>query len=275
MKYFVVSDVHSFYKELMDALSEKGFEIDNQQHILCVCGDLFDRGDGTTQLFELIKELNEQNRLIYIRGNHEDLLFECMEEIKMGYTPRHHHFSNCTVKTICQFCGQSEWIIFDASWRYKICKTMEPILDFIKNTSINYAEIGDYILVHGWIPSICDNSVIYPTKKHMTFDPNWKQPSSFKESDIIKYETKWDEARWLNGMAAWEQGVRIPNKTIICGHWHCSWGWSHIRQERKEWPQKNRKGWVASFEPFADDGVLAIDACTAYSGKVNCVAIEV
>lgn len=251
-KYFVTSDVHSFFDELIVALNEKGFEKDNPEHILCVCGDLFDRGDQSVQLFEFVKELNTQNRLIYVRGNHEDLLFDCVNELKKGYTPSRHHFHNGTVKTICMLCGQSEWIIYDREWRSKIIETMEPILEFIDKNTVNYADIGDYVCVHGWWPAydIVDD---YHTAE------DWL----------------WKDARWMNGMDMWRNPAnRIEGKTIICGHWHCSWGWSHIRQERKEWPKKNRKDWKKSFEPFVDDGIIAIDACTAYSGKVNVLVIE-
>ena len=252
MKYFITSDVHSFCDELMTALDEKGFEKDNPEHILCVCGDLFDRGDKTVQLFEFVKELAVQDRLIYIRGNHEDLLFDCVNELKMGYTPSRHHFHNGTVKTICQFCGENEWIIYDYERRPKIVEIMKPILEFIDKYSVDYADIGDYVLVHGWWPAfdIVDDY-------HNAPDYLWK------------------DARWENGMNMWRNPAnRIEGKTVICGHWHCSWGWSHIRQERKEWAQLNRKDWLKSFEPFIDDGIMAIDACTAYTGKVNCVVIE-
>ena len=33
-KYFVFGDVHSFYDELMAALSEKGFDINNPNHLV-------------------------------------------------------------------------------------------------------------------------------------------------------------------------------------------------------------------------------------------------
>ena len=43
-KYFVVSDVHSFFDELMVALNEKGFEKDNPEHILSMYrGNLFQK----------------------------------------------------------------------------------------------------------------------------------------------------------------------------------------------------------------------------------------
>ena len=80
-KFFVTSDVHSFLDELIAALTEKGFEMDNKDHILCICGDLFDRGTQPRKLFEFVKELQAQDRLIYVTGNHESLLFDCVSEI--------------------------------------------------------------------------------------------------------------------------------------------------------------------------------------------------
>ena len=251
-KFFVTSDVHSYFDELMTALNEKGFDKDNKEHVLCICGDLFDRGSQTVELFEFVKSLKEQDRLIYIRGNHEDLLFDCVKEIKMGRIPRGHHFSNGTVKTICQFCNQNEWIMYDPTWRDRICETMQPVLDFISDNCVDYAEIGDYILVHGWIPA-------------------YQGVNDFRGAT----SEEWKSARWENGMEMWKNlKCRVEDKTVICGHWHCSWGWSHIRRERKEFPAANREGWEKSFEPFVDDGIMAIDACTAYSGLCNVVAIE-
>lgn len=270
-RYFCVSDVHSFFKELMSALDNAGFEKDNPDHILCVLGDLFDRGDGTLQLFEFIKEMQAQNRLIYVRGNHEDLLKDCVDEIRKGYIPGRHHSSNGTTKTICQFCGQSEWIIYDPTWRDKICDTIQPVLDFIDENCVDYAEIGDYILVHGWIPESINqedtSSYLYGglENKGGVYNKLWR------EAD----ESDWKDARWLNGMNQWRKGIVEPNKTIMCGHYHCSWGWSHIRQERKEFPASNQTDWQKSFEPFIDDGIMAIDSCVAYSGKINCIVLEV
>ena len=251
-KYFVTSDVHSFMNELMVALEEKGFVKDNPDHVLCVCGDLFDRGTQPRQLFEFVKELKAQDRLIYVRGNHEDLLFDCVYEIGCGKIPGQHHFHNGTVETICRLCGQSEWIIYDPTWRDKILELMQPVLNFISDNCVDYAEIGDYILVHGWIPC-------------------------YKGLDDFRNATKedWCRARWNNGMEMWKnRRCRISGKTVVCGHYHCSWGWSHLRLERKEFPQTNRKDWEKSFEPFIDDGIMAIDACTAYSGLCNVIVIE-
>lgn len=262
MKYFITSDVHSFFNELMTALNEKGFERENKEHKLIICGDLFDRGDGTKPLYDFIKDLHEKERLIYIRGNHEDLLFDCVNEIACGKVPNQHHFSNGTVKTICMFCGQCEWIVYDAEWRKKIVEIMLPILKFIKESAVDYFEIGNYIFVHGWIPYDSDDANIYHAKKNMRYNPAWN------DSSIENYEQKWKEARWTNGMFAWIQDVRILGATIVCGHWHCNWGHANIHKACSEWGQD------AIFEPFIDEGIIAIDACTAHSGKVNVIIID-
>ena len=251
-KYFIASDVHSFFNIFYAELLKNGFEIDNPEHKVIICGDLFDRGDQTVELFEFIKSLRGQDRLIYVRGNHESLLFDCMHEIMCGRIPSSHHRHNGTIKTICQFCGENEWIIYDPTWRNKICDVMRPVLDFIDENCVDYAEIGNYVFVHGWIPC-------------------------YQGLDDFRNATAedWERARWENGMKMWmNRHCRETGKTIVCGHWHCSWGWSHVRLERKEFPNKSRADWKKSFEPFVDDGIMAIDACTAYTEMCNVIVIE-
>ena len=57
MKYFVTADSHGFFSLMHNTLLEKGFDEDNPNHKLIVCGNLMDRG----------KEAH------LVRGNHEDL----------------------------------------------------------------------------------------------------------------------------------------------------------------------------------------------------------
>ena len=102
-KLFVVSDIHGFYDELIDALEKEGFNKKDPAHILMVLGDCFDRGPQAVQLFEFLKELREQNRLMLVKGNHEELLAACIREINENKLVGHHnHYSNKTVDTINQ-----------------------------------------------------------------------------------------------------------------------------------------------------------------------------
>lgn len=132
-KWFIVSDVHSFYTELIKALNINGFDINNENHYLVLAGDLFDRGSESVKLFNFVKELG--NRFIYVKGNHEDLLFDCVKELQeTGGCASYHHYTNGTVQTVQDF---------------KNSGILDEVLDFIKNKSIDYFEIKDYIICHG------------------------------------------------------------------------------------------------------------------------------
>lgn len=52
MKYFVISDIHIFYTEMMTSLISNGFDIQNPDHKVIICGDPFDRGCETIKMFE-------------------------------------------------------------------------------------------------------------------------------------------------------------------------------------------------------------------------------
>jgi serine/threonine protein phosphatase 1 len=236
----------------MSALKQQGFDETNNEHIIIVCGDLFDRGSQTIEVFNFAKKMIEQGRFIYVRGNHEDLLFEFMKEISRGRIPGQHHFGNGTAKTVQDFCKLSDYAIYDPSKREDICNSAQELLDFISNNSIDYFELGDKLFVHGWLPC-------------------YQGLEDFHDASL----EDWERARWENGMEMWRyKKCRPDNKTVICGHWHCSWGWSHLRQERKEFPQKNYKNWQKSFDPFIDEGIIAIDACTAYTQLCNVVVFD-
>ena len=100
MKYFVISDIHSFYSELKKALDIAGFNKRNKDHTLIVCGDIFDRGPETVELYKFLTSIPKK-RCILIKGNHE-LLYEKLLEKKL---PESYDFSNHTVDTFCQIAG--------------------------------------------------------------------------------------------------------------------------------------------------------------------------
>lgn len=84
---------------------------------------------------------------------------------------------------------------------------------------VNYYETENYIFVHGWIPCV---SIPFARQKgrfiyKYMYNENWPKAN----------ELEWNKARWINGMEAAHSGVIEPNKTIVCGHWHCSFGHSN------------------------------------------------
>lgn len=259
MKYFISSDIHSYYNEWKEALDNKGFDINNNEHVIVVLGDLFDRGEQHQQIIDFLLSLPVE-RTILIKGNHEDLLDTL---VKRGY-PLQHDISNGTYATLMELC-KLPYRAFDTNQVTELLTQCRYYT--LRDRMVDYYELDNYIFVHGWIPVTPVKEYIktsyYPSCE-FEYNPDWRNAT----------EQEWEDARWRNGMHMWQQGIKEPNKTILCGHWHCSWGWSHIRQERKEFPNMGEpERALKSFEPFIDDGIMAIDACTAYSHIVNCVVI--
>lgn len=97
MRYFCVSDIHSFYNELIRALRQAGFNKRNKNHTLIVCGDIFDRGPDAVAVYKFLKSIPKK-RCILIKGNHEPLYLELLTKP----FPKGYDFSNHTVDTFCQ-----------------------------------------------------------------------------------------------------------------------------------------------------------------------------
>lgn len=109
-KYFITSDTHSYYSILMHTLNKKGFDINNQDHIFVLVGDLFDRGDESLELYNWVKSLPKERRIL-IRGNHE-YLFRDM--VNRGYAESH-DMHNRTVDTLYQL---NKWDDIKESKKY-------------------------------------------------------------------------------------------------------------------------------------------------------------
>ena len=46
----MTADVHGYFNELKEALTEQGFFKDQDPHKLIICGDLYDRGTEALQI---------------------------------------------------------------------------------------------------------------------------------------------------------------------------------------------------------------------------------
>ena len=251
-KLFVVSDVHGFYNEMIEALNESGFDKDNPEHWLISCGDTMDRGGQPAEVMRYLKTLP---RKVLIKGNHESLIEECVEQ---GYW-RSHDMSNGTFDTICELGGADEGRNFE-----ECCVITDGRVKNFFTSMANYFETKNYIFVHGWIPlTVKDKLPLYYTKNRIfEYNPDWR----------YAHASEWEQARWLNGMDMARNGFVEPGKTIICGHWHCSYG--HMLDSIKT------DCWISEFDedavwtPYYNDGVIAIDTCTAHTGKVNVLVLD-
>ena len=73
MSIFAISDVHGFFKETKKALEESG-AFQNKNNKIALLGDILDRGFEAVKLTDFLIDLLKEERLILIRGNHEELM---------------------------------------------------------------------------------------------------------------------------------------------------------------------------------------------------------
>ncbi len=242
MKYFVIADVHGFYTEMKRALDKAGFDPTNPDHFLVSLGDAFDRGKEPKECLEYLLSLNPAQRAL-VRGNHEDLMEDAI--VRGNFFPN--DLTNGTMGTALRLTG--------ARNEFEALRAMrtQPLYNAYIRETINYFETKNCVFVHGWIP--CYRGI---KSKYLVLTGWRKMPREI-----------WQEARWVNGMQAWYDGVIEPHKTIYCGHWHTEWGREVIDKTVTWHTAKN-----TDFEPWVKKGIVAMDACTVYTGFVNCVVVE-
>lgn len=274
-KYFFMSDVHSFYTSMITDLHKKGFDENNQDHILVVLGDVFDRGHETLEVFKFLTSL-PQERLILIRGNHELLYLDLLKK----KFPDSYDFSNGTVRTFCQIAGFDEELLEQHYWWKKaylegmnieeyanmpyeywlqIRETvaMSDVTKWIKcDRWLNYFETKHYICVHSFIP--LDLRISYWGKVEIRgYRDDWRNATP----------TEWEDAMWGCPWSLAQEGWNKTGKFIMCGHWHTSDFFNNLTKQKKDkydcpiFISKRYK-------------LIGLDACTVASGEVNVLVLN-
>lgn len=235
-KIFAVSDIHGHADELLQALELAGFDRDDPDHLLISCGDCFDRGRQNRAVLDYLRGLE---RKVLIRGNHEDML----ERVLCRGRVDQNNVSNGTDRTVKEFYGQNA---IDCDGYFDTDHAITDKLFAFMDGMMDYFETEHYVFTHGWVP--LDNG--YPT---VSFDADWR---------IASY-TRWGKARWLEWQRIYGNGLEIPDKTLVCGHRPAQYGGGFDRTRT-----------YGDFSTFFGKGLIAIDGCTATSGRVNVLVLE-
>lgn len=280
--YFISSDIHSFYDEYIDALKKQKFDINNPEHILIILGDIFDRGEKSLEIYNFLKNLPKERRIL-IRGNHEALLRELVQR---GYAENHddHNGTYATLFQLAQLGfkneadmtheyyrelarkqlsygdpGYEEVRLKYRNLRSKLYKgKVKEVLDWIASDEwVNYYETNNYIFVHAWIPTL----------KHYEFDkwyiPHQVDSETYREDWRNATNTEWEDAMWPCPWQKAKKGLNKTNKIIVCGHWHTSDFFNNLTKQHKDiyydcpiFKSKRYK-------------LIGLDTCTAASHRVN------
>lgn len=285
MKYFVISDIHGFYDEMIECLNKKGYDKDNPNHILIVCGDIFDRGTQPLEVYNFLRSIPKERRIL-IRGNHETLLKELVE--RNHY--ENHDIHNGTVdtlflirygKTLDEFnhdyyheLGTSlstEWnsirhnksLLMDRIYEGKI----KEILDWIYSDEwINYYETNNYIFVHSWIP----------VEEHIDFNKSLAcgmfiktGSDTYREDWRNATQTEWEDAMWPCPWKKAKAGLNKTGKTIVCGHWHTSDFFNNLSKSKDKKDINHNPIFISKRYKL-----IGLDACTVVTHKINVFTFE-
>lgn len=308
MEYFVISDIHSFYDEMIECLNKKGYDKDNPNHILIVCGDIWDRGTQPLEVYNFLRSIPKERRVL-IRGNHEFLLNDL---VKRGF-PESHDKHNGTYDTLLQISGEMSEIDF-RRYMFEEYYSKAPKLDFIydenhniisyseeyqkfsdkvdaeiaernnrifnnqklkeilnwinSNEWVNYYETKDYIFVHSWIP----------VKKYIDWEKSlaagyfiYSKDDEYRDDWQNATQDEWNDAMWG---CPWKNAKARLNKTgkiIVCGHWHTSDFYNNLRNKNsiKKYGINNNP--IYKSKKYK---LIGLDACTAVTKKINVFTFE-
>lgn len=246
-KYFICSDIHSYYDIWQKNLKSAGFGVGNSEHIIILCGDLLDRGEQPIECLKFVCDLIDKERIICIKGNHE----WCFENIRERRNFESFDVSNGTRNTYRilakdnQKSGYGNWSVIKDGYSH-------PLVQKYLQHCINYLETDKYIFVHGWIPCIYRGPVDYYAAGpgSYIYGPGWREAQ----------ERDWESASWFSGFDAWEDGCIEPNKIIVCGHINTSYAHQQLHNTK-------------SNDIFFDKGIIGLDACTAISNQINILVL--
>ena len=198
MKYFIFSNIHAWYYKFKKALEEKQFDIDNPEHKIVVCGDLFDKGPNAKQMQSFIMQLLKKDKIIIVKGIHEDIALDMLkhynkyaENIKESF-----YWTQGTFQTFLEFTDTTESEAISDLFKF-IDKAKQT--DYAKNILANskdYYETDNYIFVYSWIPL---------KSKPRRFDENWRNATT----------KAWKLARYYGGPIRYLVNGLYPKDKII------------------------------------------------------------
>lgn len=243
-KFFVISDVHSFFDEMKKALDDAEFDPNNEDHWLISCGDALDRGPKSQEVIDYLMGLD---RCVLIAGNHDELIMDLLDR-KYPYDADYH---NGTFRSVVDLAPNAKTF-------YEACDIAYTKVKPFVDRMINYFETERFIFVHSFIALKCNDKLpaYYMRNRKFEYDPNWRHA----------HNSAWKTAMWGNPYELAEKGL-LPDKTLVFGHYHTSW-------PRYKYEGKPEFGDGADFSVYYGDGYIAIDGCCAASGQINCLVLE-
>jgi len=235
-KYYVISDIHGHYDEMIIALNKNDYDSNNPLHHLIVIGDMFDRGTQSKEVLEYLYPLSVDGKATVILGNHDNFIIELLDGdyLKAIFNIAY----NGTDKTLSSFVETKFNSITQLEDVKKAIMLRYPYLeDWLKSLPL-YLEIGNYIFVHGGINGKDDN--------------------------------------WRDGKAhafIWNRQINlepVKGKTMVVGH-HRNVTIRYPKADYKALFIREPE----AFEILYDDGKIFIDSFVEISKMINVLILDI
>ena len=248
-KYFVVSDVHDHYDLMMEALTGNGFDRNDKNHVLILCGDAFYSGPQPGEMFMFLRSMHNEGRLILIYGNHD---IELLDNLKTGKFGRKGN-RRCAELLVNTMTGKNN--LTDADLVSE-CERL-GFTGFLENVPIWFYETDQYVFTHAFIPT-----------KKKAYRSDWRAAN----------EREWRTAASSDAMRlSMRYGICEPDKTIVCGHFSAARFYLMKDATASDWENKIYKDVskvpAEGFKPFFRNGIIAIDQSVKKTGFINCIVI--
>lgn len=254
-KYYFISDIHSYYDEMIAALKDFEYDENDPNSKLIVLGDIFDRGTQAIQTYQYLKRLTDEGKAIVLYGNHHKFLIDFLEGTDKSAFNYNYNGLN---ETLADFWHRTmpfeSYLLFeyvdndidDAYAKFaKVCsrdikKEFPDLLPWLKSMP-RYFETNETIATHGALDLECKD---------------WHFPEKTRHN-----LRGWDALDFDDGNFILQKNT--TGKRVIVGHF----GTGHLRQ-------KHNLGDKEDYSILhTKDNKYFIDGCTAYTHKVNVLVV--
>lgn len=265
MKYFAISDVHGHAKIMKRDLAKAGYDKDNPEHVLVVCGDIFDRGKEPLGVYEFLSSIPKERRIL-VNGNHEYLY----RDLLLKDFPEDLDEGNGVTRTFSLIAGMKYKCFFRKTaeaedyWG-KVLKAVREseVTAFMEDPSNwrDYYETESCVFVHAFVPVkqsdlFKDDPWISAmiSENEGKYDPDWRNADP----------ARWKAASWICPWQAFKKGGFKEDKKLVTGH------------RATEYYFYGLDGKQDMIEcPLYDNGKLVgLDACTVLNKRVNVFMVE-
>jgi serine/threonine protein phosphatase 1 len=162
-RILAISDIHGCYNEFKELLSLAKYNASSDQLILL--GDYVDRGPNSREVVMFIKELAEKDGAIVLKGNHDKMFCDWLEDPARN---ENRFFRNGGITTIESFLrDKNVSAISESEIRDYLKIQYKEELQFLSSLPYYY-ELDQYIFVHAGI-----NPIHTDWKKTMDDDLLW------------------------------------------------------------------------------------------------------